>query len=57
MDKINFISLNKFREGGEAILNITIKNHHNITEGKIKHKPLFINILRLLNRIYKQLVK
>ena len=37
-----FISLNKFSEGGEAILNISNKNHQKLIKGKVNASPLFI---------------
>ena len=46
-----FISLNKFKDGGAAILNINNKNHQTLIVGKDNLKPLFINTLRLLDRI------
>jgi len=45
-----FISLNRFKEGGEAMLNINNKNSQNLILGNVKESPLFIYRLRLLNR-------
>lgn len=49
--EISLISLNKLIEGGAAILTLTSKNHHILIEGAILIKPLFNNILRLLERL------
>lgn len=51
------ISLKRFKDGGEAILNISSKNHHNLITGKLKAKPLFIYRLRLLKRKYVLFVR
>jgi hypothetical protein len=37
-----FISLNKFNEGGDAILNINSKKSHNLILGIEKARPLLI---------------
>lgn len=44
------ISLNKFKEGGAAILHELNKNHHNVILGIKFINPLLINKLRLPKR-------
>jgi hypothetical protein len=54
---IKTISPNKLIEGGAAMLQILIRNHHRAIDGIVNIIPLQIIIFREPSRSYKMLVK